>query len=71
MRIAKIDGTKVYVTRAWNKSTEAAHTNGSAVHKIDEVDHTFVDEDDNFGFNELFSEFTDGLSRNPTTGQDE
>ena len=30
-----------------------------------------ADPDDNFGFNELFSEFTDGLSRNPVTGNDE
>ena len=30
-----------------------------------------ADPDDDFGFNELFSEFTDGLSRNPTTGNDE
>ena len=30
-----------------------------------------ADADDNFGFNEIYSEFTDGKSRNPTTGQDE
>ena len=30
-----------------------------------------ADPDDNFGFNELKAEFTDGLSRNPVTGQDE
>lgn len=30
-----------------------------------------ADADDDFGFSELFSEFTDGLSRNPVTGQDE
>lgn len=30
-----------------------------------------ADPDDDFGFNELYSEFTDGLSRNPTTGIDE
>jgi hypothetical protein len=71
MRISKIDGTKLYVTRAWNNTTEVAHLNGAAVHKITEADHAFVDSDDNFGFNELFSEFTDGLSRNPTTGVDE
>lgn len=71
MRIAKIDGTQVFVTRAWLQSSNAAHTNGSSIHKINEADHAFVDADDNFGFNELFSEFTDGLSRNPTTGADE
>jgi|TARA_B100001093_G_scaffold236497_1_gene226576 hypothetical protein len=30
-----------------------------------------ADADDNFGFNEIYSEFTDGKSRNATTGQDE
>ena len=30
-----------------------------------------ADPDDNFGFNEIFSEFQDAKSRNPTTGQDE
>ncbi len=71
MRITKKSGTKLYVQRAWNNTTEAAHVNGSNIFKIDEVDHAFVDADDNFGFNELFSEFTDGKSRNPTTGVDE
>ena len=30
-----------------------------------------ADPDDNFGFNELYSEFSDGKSRNPVTGADE
>ena len=30
-----------------------------------------ADPDDNFGFNELVSDFQDGLSRNPVTGVDE
>jgi hypothetical protein len=30
-----------------------------------------ADPDDNFGFNEIYSEFTDAKSRNPTTGNDE
>ena len=36
-----------------------------------EPDPANADPDDNFGFNELYSEFTDGKSRNPTTGADE
>jgi len=36
-----------------------------------EPDPITADPDDNFGFNELFSEFNDGKSRNATTGQDE
>tara|TARA_B100000287_G_scaffold261961_1_gene246517 strand:+ start:1965 stop:2762 length:798 start_codon:yes stop_codon:yes gene_type:complete len=30
-----------------------------------------ADPDDDFGFNEIYSEYTDGLSRNPETGVDE
>ena len=30
-----------------------------------------ADPDDNFGFNEIFSEFQDAKSRNPVTGADE
>jgi hypothetical protein len=30
-----------------------------------------ADADDNFGFNEIFSEFTDARDWNPSTGQDE
>ncbi len=30
-----------------------------------------ADADDNFGFNEIYSEFTDAKARNPVTGQDE
>jgi len=30
-----------------------------------------ADPDDDFGFNEIYSEFTDGKSRNPSTGVDE
>ena len=36
-----------------------------------EPDPITADPDDNFGFNELFSEFNDGKSRNARTGQDE
>lgn len=36
-----------------------------------EPDPTTADWDDDFGFNETFSEFTDGRQWNPVTGQDE
>lgn len=71
VRIAKIDGTQVFVIRAWNNTTAASHLNGASVHLINATDHAFVDSDDDFGFNEIKSEWTDGLSRNPTTGIDE
>ena len=52
-------------------STQAKRTAPREQRYTVEPDPITADPDDNFGFNELFSEFTDGLSRNPVTGQDE
>ena len=71
MRVTKKDGNKVYVARAWNNSTVASHVSSSNVFIITSADHALLDSDDDFGFNELYSDFTDGKSRNPTTGSDE
>ena len=71
MRVTKIDGTRIYVARAFNNSTIAPHVASSNVFIITSADHALLDSDDDFGFNELYSEFTDGKSRNPTTGADE
>tara|TARA_B100001057_G_scaffold327968_1_gene328308 strand:- start:2238 stop:3278 length:1041 start_codon:yes stop_codon:yes gene_type:complete len=71
MRVTKIDSNKIYVARAWNNSTVASHVSSSNVFIITTTDHQMVDSDDDFGFNELYSDFTDGKSRNPTTGSDE
>lgn len=38
---------------------------------VDALDDPFTDPDDDFGFNELYSEFTDIKKRNPVTGSDE
>lgn len=49
------------------KATEDLNSDGN----INSLDDALLNPDDNFGFNELYSEFTDGLSRNPVTGVDE
>ena len=71
MRVTKIVDNKLYVARAFNNSTIAAHVASSNVFIITSADHALLDSDDDFGFNELYSEFTDGKSRNPVTGSDE
>ena len=71
MHITRIVGTTLHVSRGYNQSTIATHTGGAGLLKIDAADNVLVESDDNFGFNELYSEFTDGKSRNPTTGSDE
>tara|TARA_B100000927_G_scaffold291413_1_gene293497 strand:- start:6186 stop:6983 length:798 start_codon:yes stop_codon:yes gene_type:complete len=52
-------------------ATDSKPTAAREVRYTVEPDPITADPDDNFGFNELYSEFTDGKSRNPTTGQDE
>ena len=54
-----------------NNSTIATHTGGAGILKIDAADNALLEADDDFGFNELKSEWLDGKSRNPTTGTDE
>ncbi len=52
-------------------ATDSAATASREVRYQVTPDPADADPDDDFGFNEIFSEFTDGLSRNPTTGNDE
>ena len=52
-------------------ATEAQVTAPREVRYTVTPDPLDADPDDNFGFNEIYSEFTDGLSRNPVTGNDE
>ena len=52
-------------------ATEAQVTAPREVRYTVQPDPLDADPDDNFGFNEIYSEFTDGLSRNPVTGNDE
>ena len=65
MHITRIVGTTLHVSRGYNQSTIATHTGGAGLLKIDSADNALVESDDDFGFNELYSEFTDGKSRNP------
>lgn len=52
-------------------ATDSVPTAAREVRYTAEPDPLNADPDDDFGFNELYSEFTDGLSRNPVTGIDE
>ena len=52
-------------------STKVDTTAPREVRYAVEPDPLSADPDDNFGFNEIFSEFTDAKSRNPVTGSDE
>jgi hypothetical protein len=71
MHINRVVGSTLHVSRGWNSTTIAGHANGSAILKIDEDDAALLESDDDFGFGELYSDFTDMKKRNPISGQDE
>lgn len=66
------DATSEVITKAIvDYATDSKITAAREVRYTVTPDPANADPDDDFGFNELFSEYTDGLSRNPTTGVDE
>ena len=71
MHVNRVVGSTLHVGRGWNGSTIVGHANGSAILKIDEDDAALLDSSDDFGFGELYSEYTDNKKRNPISGQDE
>ena len=71
MHINRVVGSTLHVSRGWNNSTIAGHANSASILKIDEADAALLDSDDDFGFGELYSDFTDMKKRNPTSGADE
>ncbi len=67
---AKVDTvTAPRVTRY--KATPKATVDYNQDGVVTAADDPFVDPDDDFGFNEMYAEFTDMKKRNPTTGVDE
>ena len=71
MHVNRVVGSTLHVSRGWNNSSIAGHANGSSILKIDEADAALLDSDDDFGFGELYADFTDMKKRNPTSGADE
>ena len=71
MHINRVVGSTLHVSRGWNGSSIVGHANGAGILKIDEDDAALLTSDDDFGFGELFSEYTDQKKRNPISGNDE
>ena len=71
LRVSKKDGNALTVVRGFEDSTAAAHASGANIYKVDTTDAALLDTDDDFGFGELYSEFTDYKKRNPISGADE
>ena len=67
-----LDGEKELIRKAIvDTSTDNKTSAPREMRYTVEPDPITSDPDDDFGFNELFSEFNDGKSRNPVTGNDE
>ena len=71
MRVSKKDGNNLTVIRAHEGTAAAAHTSGSSVFLVNTADADLLDSDDDFGFGEMKSEFTDNKKRNFVSGNDE
>lgn len=71
MRVSKKSGNNLTVIRAHEGTAAAAHTSGSSVFLVNQVDADLLDSDDDFGFGEMKAEFTDNKKRNFVSGNDE
>ena len=71
MHVTNISGNDLTVTRGYNSTTAAPAAAGANVLLIDSADDALLESDDDFGFGELYSEFTDQKKRNPVSGNDE
>ena len=71
MRVSNKVGNNLSVIRGYEKTTPTVHSVGSNVFIVNADDHALVESDDDFGFGELFSEYTDMKKYNPVSGQDE
>ena len=71
MHINRVVGSTVHVSRGWNNSTIAEAVAGASILKIDAADHALLESDDDFGFGEIYSDFTDMKKYNPVSGADE
>ncbi len=58
------------MNRGANGTTQTSHLGAANVLKIDAADHLLVQSDDDFGFGEIFSEYTDMKKYDPDTGAD-
>ena len=71
MRVTNKVGNNLSVIRGYEKSTPTVHSVGSNVFIVNAADNALLESDDDFGFGEIYSEYTDMKKYNPVSGQDE
>ena len=67
---AKPDANTLAVKRGFNSTVKAEHLENTKINKLTTADDNLIDIDDDFGFNETSSIFTDSLQFNPATRTD-
>ncbi len=71
MKIKEIpDASTIVVKRGWDNTTAASHLENLTINVLSTADDVLVDVDDDFGFNGLIEDFTDGKSYSPTQRTD-
>ena len=72
MKVKEIpDSQTIVVYRGYDNTAKAPHITGASIDALTAADNALVEPDDDFGFNEIKSEWQDGKARNPVTGTDE
>ena len=66
----KPDATTLVVQRGFDRTLKVEHLEQAKVNKLTTADDNLIDIDDDFGFNETSSIFTDSLQFNPATRTD-
>ena len=69
--VANASGNNLSVIRGYEKTTPTVHSVGSNVFIVNAADNALLESDDDFGFGEIYSEYTDMKKYNPVSGQDE
>ena len=66
----KPDATTLVVQRGFDRTLKVEHLEQAKVNKLTTADDNLIDVDDDFGFSETSSIFTDSLQFNPATRTD-
>ena len=66
----KPDATTLVVKRGFDRTIKVEHLENTKINKLTTADDNLIDIDDDFGFNETSSIFTDSLQFNPATRTD-
>lgn len=70
MLITSIEGNNLSVKRGYDDTASAVHLRNSSIDVINAADDLLIEDGDDFGFNEVYSTFTDSKDFSPTRSID-